>query len=130
MQPKPTKPLRAAAGIKWNILGGKPLLIDVRSLEEYAAGHPVGSYNIPYPRVCIDCESQTESNFYWEVYNLAKGDTHRMIMTLCRTGKRSVNGGNVLARPSDYGIDGPAFTNVYNIWEGFVGQYKYAYDGG
>jgi rhodanese-related sulfurtransferase len=110
--------------------GGKAVLIDVRSLEEYAAGHPPGSYNIPYPRVCSDCERQPERTFYWEVYDRVKGDTDRMIMTLCRTGKRSVTGGNVLANPSEYGIDGPAFSNVHNIWEGFVGQYKYAYDGG
>lgn len=35
-----------------------------------------------------------------------------------------------MANPSAYGIDGPEFTNVRNIWEGFVGQYKYAYAGG
>jgi rhodanese-related sulfurtransferase len=110
--------------------GAKPVLVDVRTLEEYAAGHPPGSYNIPYPRICSSCEPQSEANFYWEVYKTLKGDTDRMIMTLCRTGKRSVLGGNVLANPSEYGIDGPAFTNVRNIWEGFVGQYKYAYDSG
>jgi rhodanese-related sulfurtransferase len=108
----------------------KPVLIDVRSLEEYAAGHPPRSYNIPYPRICSSCDPQPEATFYWEVYKTVKGDTDRMIMTLCRTGKRSVNGGNVLANPSEYGIDGPAFTNVRNIWEGFVGQYKYAYNSG
>jgi rhodanese-related sulfurtransferase len=109
---------------------GKPVLIDVRSLEEYAAGHPVKSYNVPYPRVCSDCDPQPEETFYWEVHDIVNGDTDRLIMTLCRTGKRSVLGGNVLANPAEYGIDGPAFTNVRNIWEGFVGQYKYAYDGG
>jgi rhodanese-related sulfurtransferase len=108
----------------------RPILVDVRSLEEYAAGHPTGSYNIPYPRLCSGCDPQPEATFYWEVYKTVKGNTDRLVMTLCRTGKRSVTGGNVLANPSEYGIDGPAFTNVRNIWEGFVGQYKYAYDGG
>jgi rhodanese-related sulfurtransferase len=106
---------------------GKALLIDVRSMEEFAAGHPIRSYNVPYPRVCSGCEEQSDAHFYWEVYHLARGDTERLIMTLCRTGSRSVAGGNILANPSEYGIDGPAFTNVRNIWEGFVGQYKYAY---
>ncbi len=110
--------------------GEKPLLVDVRSMEEFAAGHPARSFNIPYPRVCAGCDAQSESNFYREVYELAKGNTGRLIMTLCRTGSRSVGAGNVLARPSEYGIDGPAFTNVRNVWEGFVGQYKYAYEGG
>lgn len=109
---------------------GKPVLIDVRTMEEYAAGHPVGGYNVPYPKVCTGCSDQTDATFYWEVYNIVNGDTDRLIMTLCRTGSRSVTGGNILARPQDYGINGPAFTNVRNIWEGFVGQYKYAYDGG
>lgn len=115
---------------KWRGHADKAVLIDVRSMEEYAAGHPVGSYNVPYPRVCVGCDPQTEANFYWEVYKTVKGDTDRLIMTLCRTGKRSVTGGNILAKPADYGIDGPAFTNVRNIWEGYTGQYKYAYDGG
>lgn len=110
--------------------GGKPVLIDVRTMEEYAAGHPAGSYNVPYPNVCTDCDPQSEETFYWEVFKAVHGDTDRLIMTLCRTGKRSVLGGNVLANPSAYGISGPAFTNVRNIWEGFVGQYKYAYSGG
>jgi rhodanese-related sulfurtransferase len=114
---------------KKRLHGGKPVLVDVRSMEEYAAGHPVRSYNIPYPRVCSGCDPQSEATFYWEVYKTVKGDTERLIMTLCRTGKRSVLGGNVLANPAEYGINGPAFTNVRNIWEGYVGQYKYAYAG-
>jgi len=108
----------------------RPILVDVRSLEEHAAGHPKGSYNVPYPRVCDGCARQVDAVLYDEVYNIAKGDTDRLIMTLCRTGARSVRAGNILANPEEYGIDGPAFTNVRNIWEGFVGQYKYAYDSG
>ena len=49
------------------------------------------------------------------------GDYDRQIMLLSRTGSRSVDAGNVLA---DAG-----FTHVQNIWEGFVGQFKYAYAG-
>ena len=108
----------------------RAVLVDVRSMEEYAAGHPKKSYNIPYPRVCSGCDPQPEAAFYWEVYDTLNGDTDRLIMTLCRTGARSVRAGNILANPSAYGIDGPEFTNVRNIWEGFVGQYKYAYAGG
>jgi len=51
-------------------------------------------------------------------------------MTLCRTGHRSVLAGNILADPEDYGLSGMGlqpFTNVRNIWEGFVGQPKYAF---
>jgi len=109
---------------------GSPVLIDVRSMEEFAAGHPEEGYNVPYPTVCTGCAVQPEATFYWEVFKIVEGDTDRLIMTLCRTGHRSVLGGNILANPSAYGINGPAFTNVRNIWEGFVGQYKYAYVGG
>ncbi len=42
---------------------GKALLIDVRSLEEFAVGHPVRSYNVPYPRVCSGCAEQSDANF-------------------------------------------------------------------
>lgn len=109
---------------------GPSVLIDVRSMEEFAAGHPDEGYNVPYPTVCTGCAVQLEATFYWEVFKIVEGDTDRLIMTLCRTGHRSVLGANILANPSAYGINGPAFTNVRNIWEGFVGQYKYAYVGG
>lgn len=116
-----------------------PILVDVRSLEEYAAGHPEDGYNVPYPRVCSSCESQDAENFYWEVYDLVKGDTDRLVMTLCRTGSRSIDAANILADPENtaddprrvgkevFGVE--PFSNVRNIWEGFKGQPKYAYDG-
>ncbi len=51
---------------------------------------------------------------------------------LCRTGSRSVRAGNILANPdSDPATAGlPPSTQVRNIWEGFVGQYNYAFTGG
>ena len=107
----------------------KPVLIDVRSLREYASGHPEDAYNVPYPTVSgLGGDlAQTPEKLYWEVYGIVKGKTDTPIMTLCRTGHRSVLAGNILARPDMYGIDGPGFTNVRNIWEGFVGQTKYAF---
>jgi len=133
--------------------GNPPVLIDVRTLEEYAAGHPEKSYNVPYPTICSlsvcdkedgeldnddpDDETdvptrvvQADQKLYDEVYDIVNGDTDRLIMTLCRTGARSVRAGNILANPSEFGVVGPAFTNVRNIWEGFVGQPRYAYDSG
>lgn len=29
----------------------KPVILDVRRIEEYVAGHPVGAYSIPFPHV-------------------------------------------------------------------------------
>jgi hypothetical protein len=36
-----------------NIMQNKGILIDVRRLREHAAGHPVRSYNVPYPHIVI-----------------------------------------------------------------------------
>jgi rhodanese-related sulfurtransferase len=108
----------------------QPVLIDVRRLREYAAGHPEKAYNVPYPHK-INNRDQTAADLYWGVYEVVKGDYDRPIMLLCRTGSRSVDAGNILANPDlDAGTEGlPAFTNVRNIWEGFVGNPKYAYSG-
>jgi rhodanese-related sulfurtransferase len=109
----------------------KPVLIDVRSLREYASGHPEDAYNVPYPTVSgLGGDApQTPEKLYWEVYGIVHGNVDTPIMTLCRTGHRSVLAGNILADPDSYlqqkGL--PAFTNVRNIWEGFVGQPKYAF---
>ncbi|MDH5446516.1 MAG: rhodanese-like domain-containing protein [Gammaproteobacteria bacterium] len=103
----------------------KAVLIDVRRLREYAAGHPKKSYNVPFPHV-VTSNDQDPGVLYNEIYNIVEGKTDTLIMTLCRTGFRSVLAANILADPTAYGIDGPAFTNVRNIWEGFVGRYKEA----
>lgn len=111
----------------------KPVLIDVRSLREYASGHPEDAYNVPYPTVrgeLPELPKQPDAKLYWEVYDIVHGDVDTPIMTLCRTGSRSIAAGNILAEPTSYGISGPPFTNVRNIWEGFVGQPKYAFDTG
>jgi rhodanese-related sulfurtransferase len=103
----------------------KATLIDVRKLSEYAAGHPEKAFNVPFPHK-VGRNDQTPADVYWAVYGVVNGNTDAPIMTLCRTGFRSVLAGNILANPEAYGIDGPAFTNVRNIWEGFVGRYKEA----
>ena len=54
--------------------------------------------------------------FYWAVYDIVGGNTEMPITTLCRTGSRSVNAGNILADPEGNGVtDGIPFTNVRNI---------------
>jgi rhodanese-related sulfurtransferase len=113
----------------------KPVLIDVRSLREYASGHPEDAYNVPYPTVSgMGGDAlQDPLKLYQEVYRIVKGNLDTPIMTLCRTGHRSVLAGNILADPEHYGLEGMGlqpFTNVRNIWEGFVGQPKYAFKTG
>lgn len=119
-------------------------IVDVRSRREYAAGHPEKAYNVPYPRIDTGY-NQDPSVFYWEVYkHVARGDTEQLLMTLCRTGSRSIDAANILSDPLNLALDtrrtavlpdpilGDAvpFTNVRNIWEGFVGRELYAFIGG
>ena len=111
------------------------ILIDVRRLREYAAGHPEKAFNVPFPHK-VDSNDQTASTAYWAVYNLVGGDVDTPINTLCRTGARSVRLANILADPLNTANDparvavpgGIPFTNVRNIWEGFVGQHKEPYN--
>lgn len=111
------------------------VLIDVRRLREYAAGHPERAFNVPYPHI-VGSNDQDESTAYWAIYNIVGGKVDTPITTLCRTGFRSVRLANILADPlntandpaRDAVPDGIPFTNVRNIWEGFVGQYKEPYN--
>jgi rhodanese-related sulfurtransferase len=119
-----------------DMMQNKVTVIDVRRLREYAAGHPERAYNIPYPHI-VGSRDQNASTFYWEVYNAVHGNVDTPIATLCRTGSRSVDAANILADPENTAGDpnrdpvygAIPFTNVRNIWEGFVGQHKYAYAG-
>jgi rhodanese-related sulfurtransferase len=113
----------------------KAVLIDVRRLREYAAGHPEKAFNVPYPhKVESNDQRGKEDEVYWAVYNIVGGKTDTPIMTLCRTGFRSVLVANILADPLNTAgdpdrpviIGATPFTNVRNIWEGFVGKYKAA----
>jgi rhodanese-related sulfurtransferase len=110
----------------------KPVLVDVRTLREYAGGHPEDAYNVPFPNIYVSGD-QDPLKFYWEVYDIVNGDMDRPIMLLCRTGSRSIRAGNVLADPESdpatagQGLQG--FTNVRNVWEGYVGLYLYAFNG-
>lgn len=68
------------------------------------------------------------------VYELVRGDVNRPIMVLCRTGSRSIAASNILANPERWipdngGLGLERFTNVRNIWEGFVGQNLYKFSG-
>lgn len=107
----------------------RPVILDVRSTSEYKAGHPEHSYNAPYPYVYQFCDVSGRSPdgacikslslqpqdpaFFVEYVKKLVPNMDTPIYTLCRTGVRSVGAANVL---TDAG-----YTNVRNIWEGFVG---------
>lgn len=110
----------------------KPVLVDVRTLREYAGGHPEDAYNVPFPNV-YGTNDQDPLAFYWMVHDLVGGRMDTPIMLLCRTGSRSIRAGNLLANPEveaatkDRGLQ--SFTNVRNVWEGYVGLNLYAFNG-
>ena len=150
------------------------ILLDVRRVEEHVAGHPPGSYSIPFPHItgspkCANDDGVTpcanpaydptdpnsaeflppsgyigydvsvdqEIGFrdpdmndgtipigdYVAYVESVIRDKDTPILTLCATGYRSVQVANALVKYGNY-------TNVRNIWEGFNGQKKYAYDRG
>lgn len=96
------------------------VLIDVRSIPEYVAGHPDKALNIPYPRIhpSIDAtlSAEDKKTLLLEAVQAAIPDKNTPIFTLCKTGSRSVDAANILAEAG--------YTNVRNIWEGFVGRLK------
>jgi rhodanese-related sulfurtransferase len=116
---------------KWSRPSLKPVIIDVRSTPEYKAGHPEHAYNVPSPYIYQYCDEtgrrpdgackvggeripQTPENFVSYVESIIP-DKDTPIYTLCRTGVRSVGAAEFLTKAG--------YTNVRNIWEGFVGIY-------
>lgn len=124
----------------------QPIILDVRSTPEYKAGHPEHAYNVPYPYIyqeCVDVDDEGKPNPDGSTKNdrtpdgacvKAKGKDYQIdqnpqdfvsyveriapdkdtpIFTMCRTGVRSVGAANRLTEAG--------YTNVRNMWEGFVG---------
>lgn len=94
------------------------ILIDVRSSMEFLfVGHPVGAVHIAW----ID-EPDWEINphFCTEIRQLVLGGecgeptTHPAIILICRSGKRSLQAGQLL-------LDG-GFDRVFNVLDGFEGE--------
>ena len=95
------------------------VLIDVRSTMEYEyVGHPVGAIHVP---VKEPPGWETRADFVQKVRDaiqalspVKQSSEDLPILMLCRSGKRSELGGEMLIK------DG--FKNVYNILEGFEGD--------
>jgi rhodanese-related sulfurtransferase len=108
-----------------------PVIIDVRSIPEYVAGHPEGARNIPYPYIYQECPETDRAEdgacstgdkipqdpeTFVKAVEAAVPNKDTPIYTLCRTGHRSVLAANLLT------ADG--YTHVRNIWQGFSGRPK------
>jgi rhodanese-related sulfurtransferase len=105
------------------------VIIDVRTIEEYVGGHPPGAISVPFPWVHNRSQKDVDGvNYFYEriaqdpkdfvaaVKALKLHPTKTQIITMCRTGFRSVNAGNLLAQAG--------FKHVKNMWEGFKGNPK------
>jgi len=94
-------------------------MIDVRSDMEFLfVGHHVGAIHIPW----IDYPAwRLNPDFVTEVRKLVLGgvcyEKHKSgvpILLICRSGKRSLEAGNLLVKEG--------FCDVYNVAEGFEGE--------
>jgi rhodanese-related sulfurtransferase len=105
----------------WQMLQDEPraVMIDVRSDMEFLfVGHPVGAIHIPW----IDYPDwKLNPNFVTEVRKLVLGgicygdvNSGAPILLICRSGKRSLEAGNLLIKEG--------FCDVYNVAEGFEGE--------
>lgn len=97
----------------------RAVLVDVRSNMEFLfVGHPKGAIHIPW---IDEPDWEVNPNFVREIRELMLGgviDANQMgsapIILLCRSGKRSVEAGNLLV---EKGVE-----EVYNVLDGFEGE--------
>ena len=88
------------------------LFVDCRSdAEHFFVGNPVGSVHVAWQD---GPDWELNPHFVGEVRRLAGHATHRVIILICRSGRRSVDAGEAL--------EAAGFTNVFNIEHGFEGE--------
>ncbi len=105
----------------WQIIQDDPraVLVDVRSNMEYLfVGHPKGAVHIPW---IDEPDWEVNPNFVRQVRELMLGgvicadmDGCAPILLICRSGKRSLEAGQLLV---DSGMNG-----VHNVVDGFEGE--------
>jgi len=94
------------------------VLIDVRSIEEFTAGHAPDSDHIPYPRVKGKDKTDpaymamSPEEFLAEV-SKRHPDKSTPILTMCASGGRSAMAANILAKAG--------YSNVSSVWTGYTG---------
>lgn len=104
----------------YDVLQSMPsaLLIDIRSNMEFLfVGHPTGALHVPW---IDEPDWDVNPDFVKEVRQLMlggvcdQGESTLPIILICRSGKRSVDAGNILLEAG--------FHNVCHIDEGFEGD--------
>jgi rhodanese-related sulfurtransferase len=88
------------------------VLVDCRTEIEFMyVGHPVGAEHVAWQEVP---DWEVDPRFAEHVARLVKGDRARPIVLICRSGRRSVDAGEVL--------EAAGFPMVINVLEGFEGE--------
>lgn len=91
---------------------GAALLVDVRTTEERKfVGHVSQSVHVPW---ATGTALTRNPRFVKELESKVGGDKQRVILLLCRSGKRSALAAEAAAKAG--------FTNVFNVLEGFEGD--------
>ncbi|MDD1650376.1 MAG: rhodanese-like domain-containing protein [Methylococcaceae bacterium] len=93
----------------------RPVILDVRRIEEYVAGHPPGSISIPFPHVTGSPTKANDNSIGYIGYDISVDPA---VGFLAADGKDGT-----------LPIQEFVYTHVRNIWEGYNGQPKYAYTG-
>ena len=83
------------------------IIIDVRTIEEYVGGHPRHAYSIPFPHIYNRQRNPDKGEYipqdpadFVAAVNALGLPKDTLIITMCRTGYRSVLAGNLLDRKS------------------------------
>ena len=105
---------------KWKTDSGKPIILDVRTPEEFMfVGHPKMAWNVPvaaqsyvWNAAAGQFPMRQLSDFVARVEQIAGRDDTLLVM--CRSGARSAQAVDLLVRAS--------FRNVYNITDGMEGD--------
>ncbi len=105
----------------WEVIQENPraILVDVRSNMEFLfVGHPTGAVHIPW---IDEPDWEVNPNFVRQIRELMlggiicdEGDGCAPVILICRSGKRSVEAGNLLIEAG--------FRDVYNVLDGFEGE--------
>lgn len=145
-----------SAAEAWQLASGKkaesgPVIIDVRRVEEYVAGHPQGAYSIPFPHVTGSpaAPNDTGSTSGYIGYDISVDPDVGFLAVDGNDGALPIQNFVSYVEQAFPDKDQPIFllcatghrsvqaanalakyghyTQVRNIWEGYNGQPKYAY---
>jgi len=94
------------------------LLVDIRSNMEFLfVGHPKGALHVPWidePDWCVNPDFEKEIRQLMLGGICEQGESAPPIVLICRSGKRSIDAGDVLLKAG--------FHNVCHVTEGFEGD--------